>query len=47
MMNEKSVEYWRKRYNLLEERLYSQYAYNNTKEIKKYLIILLQILIKK
>ena len=35
MMNEKSVEYWRKRYNLLEERLYSQYAYNNTKEIKK------------
>lgn len=35
MMNEKSVEYWRKRYKLLEERLYSQYAYKNSKEIKK------------
>lgn len=34
-MNEKSVEYWRKRYKLLEERLYSQYAYKNSKEIKK------------
>lgn len=35
MMNEKSVEYWRKRFELLEERLYSQYAYNNSKKIKK------------
>lgn len=35
MANNKSIEYWRKRYKLVEEQLYSQYAYNNVEEIQK------------
>ncbi|MDO4301555.1 MAG: minor capsid protein [Clostridia bacterium] len=35
MTNNKSAEYWRERYKLAEERLYSEYAYKNSEEIKK------------
>ncbi len=31
----KSAEYWRERYKLAEERLYNNYAYKNSEEIKK------------